>query len=331
MNKNTYISLLIILILFTLSDCKNSSNSLDLNNFAVKDTAKIIKFKISDTEKNSIVISRNNNLNIWKIEGSDYLANQSSVDLLMETFYRVRVKQDVPNATFNTVINRLSVRHKKVEIFFNNDSPFKTWYIGSPTQDHMGTYMLLQNKNQKSSKPYITYKPGMYGSLDVRFFTDWKGWRSPKIFNYSNPKKIKKIEVYFNEKPNETYTISYINDTIKLFDINNKTLSKYDTIQVKHYLSHFNNISYNKIIFEKQQFLDSVFKNKPHYSFILTDISNHKINVDFWKIKNENSSTGWDVEYGYIRINKKNELLRAQYFNWEILFKPLSFYTNRYY
>ena len=87
MNKNTYISLLIILILFTLSNCKNSSNSLDLNNFAVKDTAKIIKFKISDTEKNSIVISRNNNLNIWKIEGSDYLANQSSVDLLMETFY----------------------------------------------------------------------------------------------------------------------------------------------------------------------------------------------------------------------------------------------------
>ena len=95
--------------------------------------------------------------------------------------------------------------------------------------------------------------------------------------------------------------------------------------------SHFNNISYNKIIFEKQQFLDSVFKNKPHYSFKLTDISSNKINVDFWKIKDENSSTGWDVEYGYIRVNKNNELLRAQYFNWEILFKPLSFYTNRYY
>ena len=84
----------------------------------------------------------------------------------------------------------------------------------------------------------------------------------------------------------------------------------------------------NKIIFEKQQFLDSVFKNKPHYSFKLTDISSNKINVDFWKIKDENSSTGWDVEYGYIRVNNNNELLRAQYFNWEILFKPLSFFTR---
>ena len=331
MNKKTYITSLIILFFFTLSNCKNSSNSLDLNDFAVKDTSKIIKFKISDTEKNSIVISRNNDLKKWKIEGSTYLANQSSVDLLMETFYRVRVKQDVPNSTFNTVINRLSVRHKKVEIFFTNDSPFKTWYIGSPTQDHMGTYMLLQNKNKKSSKPYITYKPGMYGSLDVRFFTDWKGWRSPKVFNYPDPKMIQKITVNFNEKANESYSISYLNDTIKLYDVNDKILFKYDTVQVKHYLSHFNNISYNKIIFEKQKFLDSVFKNKPHYSFILTDISSHKINVEFWKIKDENSSTGWDVEYGYIRINKKNELLRAQYFNWEILFKPLSFYTSRYY
>ena len=50
-----------------------------------------------------------------------------------------------------------------------------------------------------------------------------------------------------------------------------------------------------------------------------------------WKIKDIDSSTGWDAEHGYIRVNKNNELLRAQYFNWEILFKPLSFYTRRYY
>ena len=95
----------------------------------------------------------------------------------METFYTIRVKQDVPKSAFNTIINRLSVRHKKVEVFFENEKPFKTWFIGSPIQSHLGTYMLLQNGNKKSSKPYITYKPGMYGSLDVRFFTDWEEWR----------------------------------------------------------------------------------------------------------------------------------------------------------
>ena len=51
------------------------------------------------------------------IDGTDFNASKPSVDLLMETFYRIRVKQDVAKSAFNTVINRLSVRHKKVEIF----------------------------------------------------------------------------------------------------------------------------------------------------------------------------------------------------------------------
>ena len=60
-------------------------------------------------------------------------------------------------------------------------------------------------------------------------------------------------------------------------------------------------------------------------------LKSNKAKVEFWKIKDIDSSTGWDAEHGYIRVNKNNELLRAQYFNWEILFKPLSFYTRRYY
>ena len=45
---------------------------------------------------------------------------------------------------------------------------------------------------------------------------------------------------------------------------------------------------------------------------------------------------GWDIIQATIfnnplfhqEINNNNELLRAQYFNWEILFKPLSFFTR---
>ena len=105
-------------LLLSLFSCNNDSSYYDLKDFAIKDTSKVIKFKISDTEDNSIVISRSVSSNKWIIEGSKYTANKSSVDLLMETFYRIRVKQDVPKSAFNTVINRLSVRHKKVEIFF---------------------------------------------------------------------------------------------------------------------------------------------------------------------------------------------------------------------
>ena len=158
-----------ILCYFSLVNCSSNYNNNELKDFAIKDTASISKFRISDTEGNTITINRDNKSKIWMIDGTDFNASKPTVDLLMETFYRIRVKQDVANSAFNTVINRLSVRHKKVEIFLNEDTPYKSWYIGSPTQDHMGTYMLLEIGEDKSSKPYVTYKPGMYGTLEVRF------------------------------------------------------------------------------------------------------------------------------------------------------------------
>ena len=56
------------------------------------------------------------------------------------------------------------------------------------------------------------------------------------------------------------------------------------------------------------------------------DINQKTKIVDFWKIRDDNSETGWDKEYGFIRINNNDELLRVQYFNWDILFKPLSYF-----
>ena len=320
--------LFFVLVVSFLHSCSGDQDQYDFTDFAVKDTASIKKFKISDNENNHIVISRNNENQKWLIEGTNHQANKASVDLLMETFYRIRVKQDVPNSAFNTVINRLSVRHKKVELYNGNDKPFKTWYIGSPTQDHQGTYMLLQNEDLKSSKPYITYKPGMYGSLDVRFFTDSIIWRSSKVFHYPNSNVIKKIRVGLNTRPNESYTIERKNNTVYLYDNNNEIVSNYDSSQVRHYLTHYNKINYNKIMLINDNIKDSIFSQTPHTTFELTDINNKIINVEFWNILDNNSETGWDKEYGFIRINKNQELLRVQFFSWEILFKPLSYYKR---
>jgi hypothetical protein len=329
LNKNTYYCILILFISVSICiQCENPKNSEIFKNFAIKDTASISKFRISNTEGDEILITRDNSSRTWMIAGSDFKASQPSVNLLMETFYRIRVKQEVPKSAFNTVINRLSVRHKKVDIFLDGDLPYKSWYIGSPTQDHTGTYMLLELDDEKGGKPYITYKPGMYGTLDVRFFTDWKAWRSPRIFSYKNPKSVQKITTNFYQNHNETYTISNSNNNVVLLNFKNEKIKKYDSSQVKHYLTHFNNISYNKIMFENQNIMDSIFNSDPFISFNLLDVYNQSTYVDFWRIKDENAPNGWDAEYGYIRVNNNNELLRAQYFNWEILFKPLSFFTR---
>ena len=205
-----------ILCYFSLVNCSNNYNNNELKDFAIKDTASISKFRISDTEGNTITINRDNKYKIWMIEGTDFNASKPTVDLLMETFYRIRVKQDVANSAFNTVINRLSVRHKKVEIFLNEDTPYKSWYIGSPTPDHLGTFMLLKKDGKKGSRPYVMHKPGVYGSLDIRFFTDWTSWRSPQIFHYPNSYDIQSVKVSYNDFDHESFSIKRNNKDIFL-------------------------------------------------------------------------------------------------------------------
>ena len=72
-----------ISLIFLSSRCDLINNSAEIeSDFSIQDTANIIKFKISDSENNSITISRNNVHKLWMIEGSDYLAQQNNVELI---------------------------------------------------------------------------------------------------------------------------------------------------------------------------------------------------------------------------------------------------------
>ena len=307
------------------------------SDFAIKDTARIIKFIISDTENNSISISRDNKQGIWMIEGTDYFVQNDNVQLILETFYRIRIKQDVPKTGVENVISSLAVRHKKVEVFMSDEKdPVKTWYIGGPTQDHMGTYMLLQNGNNKSSIPFITYKPGVNGSLDVRFFTSWVDWKSSSVFCYPDPRKIRSIDVNFKDKPAESYTaVRKENGDVLLLDNNKINIELFDSSQVKHYLTHYKKIHYNRLENVNDLFIDSVFSDSPDYTITLQDNESKITKTEIWKMRMDGDyydSNGlimnWDPEHGYLRINDSKELFRIQYFSWDILFKPLSYYLT---
>ena len=330
MNHKFLYNIIIFLALTTsiFSSCKSPSSNVDLKDFKIKDTSNIYRFTITTNNVDSITLSRMNENKVWMIEKPNYKANMSNIQLIMETFYRIQIKQPVSKNAEKNVIKRLAVSNKRVDVYDKDNKLIKTWYVGSPTPDHLGTYMLLKQKGVKGSKPYITFKPGVYGSLDVRFFTDWTQWRSPQIFHYPNPKDILQVKLSYNQYQNESFTISQNKDEIRLFDSGANSIDQFDTVQLKHYFTHFNNICYNKIMFVNESFKDSIFSSKPFIDITLLNKKNETTHVQFWKIKNIKSSTTWDKEYGYIRVNGNEELLRAQYFNWDIIFKPLSFFTN---
>ena len=340
MNKNikTIVILLVLVVLGTIIFFNKQggfeASSGPLRNFAVADTSNVSKFTISDTEGNIITITRDNAEKTWMVEGSEFKAKPENATLILDAFKRTVIRQDLDEAKIKTTMNYLAVRHKKVAIYkYGEKTPFKTWYIGNATADHQGTFMLLQKGEQKSSIPFIVYKPGMRGSLDARFFTSFKDWQYTGIYNYGIG-EIRKIEVINNDHPTESFVVNVNSDSeLKLLDGTNNLVPLFDTAQIAHYVTHFKKLHFNHIVTDHTPAqMDSVCQIKPTLTFKVTDKNESTKTVDIWKIMelHEGDSTKTlNPNYAFASVNKSKELVRVQYYQWDNVLKPLRYFLPR--
>ena len=165
--------------------------------FAVTDTASVDKIFIADKDGNTALLERTEG-RYWSLNGR-YLARKDAVDLLLKTFLRARVQRPVPIAELDNVNRLLAGRGKKVEIYQGGDRPSKIWYIGTSTQNHTGTYMVLADANgQLAEEPFIVHMEGFTGFLSTRFFTDEREWRYTGVFDYPGS-SLKRVEIDYLE------------------------------------------------------------------------------------------------------------------------------------
>ncbi len=173
--------------------------------FAIADTAAVDKIFIADKDGNQALLERSSG-RYWKLNGT-HLARKDAVDLLLKTFLRARVQRPVPQGELSTVNRLLAGRGKKVEIYQGGETPVKTWYIGTSTQNHTGTYMVLADANgQLAEEPFIVHMEGFTGFLSTRFFTDEREWRYTGMFDYPG-NSLRRVEVELTEAGGRLYAM----------------------------------------------------------------------------------------------------------------------------
>lgn len=161
--------------------------------FAVTDTAAVDKIFIADKDGNSALLERTEG-RYWSLNGR-HQARKDAIELLLKTFLRARVQRPVPLAELDNVNRLLAGRAKKVEIYQGGDQPVKTWYIGTSTQNHTGTYMVLADENGLlAEEPFVVHMEGFTGFLSTRFFTDERDWRYTGVFDYPGS-SLKRVEI----------------------------------------------------------------------------------------------------------------------------------------
>ena len=274
MKKNTVIIIVIAAVLaFTAflivqNRGKNTVVREELRDFAFEDTSAITKIFLANRSGTHSTLQRE--ANGWTVNGK-YKAREDAVKNLLNTIQKLEVYRPVAGAGEPGVIKSLATGATKVEIYANHNhkTPVKVYYVGGPTQNQLGTYMIMEN----SSKPFIMHIPGFNGYLSSRYFTSEKEWRSREMINFDRD-DIASVELKNFIRQDQSYLIKNLSEAgeqhrFQLFDYEGNEIINMDTLKIATYLTFFEDIQFEGFDTSiKDEVKDSIIQSGPN--FLLT-------------------------------------------------------------
>lgn len=290
--------------------------------FDIKDTSTVDRIIITEPNGNLMEMVRKGNT--WTDKNGSCI-QQVPVKNILEAAVNIRFKGYVPDNALKTVTQRLITSATKVE-FFQNGEWLKTWYIGSSTQDHYGTYMLLESEEGgKSDLPVIAEIKGMKGIVGPRFFSDPRRWMCTEIFAY-DIKQIDQVTIRFKNEPQRNFEVKRNGNNFRV-TTNGKAFPSVDTTMVYRYL-----LNYKKIHFELPNFdltpkqVDSVKRSAPFCELMVRNTKGQTTRIKMFRRKSDvgegvddfGNAVDFDVNR-FWGLMPNGELVKCQYF----VFNPL--------
>ena len=271
--------------------------------FAIEDIGSIDKIFLSDRKGTNLTLVKKDKR--W-IVNELYNVRNDAISTLLNTVGELEVQRPVSNTSYNNVITQLATTGVKVEIYYKNK--VKTYTVGGSTNNHLGTYMLMQG----ADNPYVVHIAGFNGFLSPRYGIqgyelDITSWRDNTIFNIES-ENINEISLQNLRNPKQSFQI--LTNPFRILDYNEKTI-KYRSNQIMEYFSLFSNINCEKY----KGFNVDISSEKQLYK--LTIKHNNKIDTldvfSFSKRNDNKNQSEPNVERMYARLNGGEFMLIQKY------------------
>lgn len=302
---------------------RNSGKSdTELLEFAIDDTTTIDRILLTDAYSNKFELIKGADGNWTDAAGNCII--QEPVSTMLETFKNIEFKGYVPENARTNITNRMAAQNTKVEIFQKGEW-VKTWYIGSSTQDHYGTYMLLETPDEKSDLPVIMKVKGLNGIIEPRFFADARRWKCTQIFALERD-EIAKVDVKYLDDPSKSFSVekSGSNYTVKHMNV---ILPAVDTNMIVRYLNNYQKIHFELVNYElSNKQIDSLKKSNPFCILSVKQTNGKEDKLMLYRLKGYGDDLvndyGENVDYDVNRfwcVLTSGEVVKCQYF----VFNPL--------
>lgn len=302
----------------------------ELKNFAVEDTSDVDKIFLADKSSHQITLTKESTR--WKVNGK-YYAREDMLMNLMDVIRRIKVRSIVAKAAQENILKRMATGSVKVEIYKKGEL-HKVYYVGSGTQDNLGSFMLLEG----SSAPFICFLPGHQGTVTNFYMPLENEWRDRIIFSYKF-QEMQSISVAYPADPANSFTIEIAgNNQFKLrADATGAYLPSFDTSRVKSYLLEYKNIAFEDFTNVPKEKMDTV--RSKHHLFTISvkeKATNQTRTVKGYRLPLREGITDdfgkpipFDEDRMYGEMTGMDDQIILQYYTFDRIAVPLTFFAPK--
>ncbi len=293
------------------------------SDFAVRDLKDVTRVLLTDEKGNKLELKKNDK-ETW-IVNDGYEAGDEPLHLLFTALQKMTVRGPVPLNGIDNVLRELVKKHSRVEVFTSGDKPERVFYVGGPTLDDKGTYMIMEVDGKMAKRPYITYIQGLNAYLTSRFNTDSMYWRTRWVYRNTSA-NIKSVAVEYKYDSTQSF---YINKNVEgqfvvenyKHQIENQPKQTY----IEQYLDFFGQVSVEAF---KNNYAgkDSVLQTEPFCVITLVDnegathrsVLYHAPITDASRVlaDEQGRPLKFDIEHFYAQYNNGRDFAIVQYYVW---------------
>ena len=338
----------LLLVLWKKQVLFNKSD-LQVDMFAVKDTAMVTRVFMADMHENTVLLTKTaDGWMLW--DTIPVIAGK--MESLLSTMQNLRVQQPASKNSIENINRMMAAGAIKVEIyenaplftlfkkgFFVKERRTITYYMGPATQSNTSNYAILEGREDM---PCIVYIPGFRGFVTPRYSPFAEDWISHRLFD-TKLTRIQEVAVTDYEHPEQSFRIEKAGARFfHLYNSQNQMITQYDTSKVINYLSDFRNRNYESVATDVEpDKRDSIIRSSLFKTIKVTDVNGKTDELSFYHMNSEydyydasgNHINDIEVLYNrdrcYAILNgNKQQLYLVQYYHFDRLLQPFSYFIG---
>lgn len=293
------------------------------SDFAIKDLKTVTRVLLTNEKGNRIELKKNDK-EVWMVNGG-YEAGDEPLSLLFSAIQKMTVRGPVPLNGIDNVFRELLKKHSRVEIFTSDDKPEKVYYVGGPTLDDKGTYMIMEVDGKMAKQPYITYIQGLNAYLTSRFNADSMYWRTRWVYRNTSS-NIRSVAVEYKDDSTQSFYINKIVDgQFAIENYKHEIEPQPKQSYIEQYLDFFGQVSVEAF---KNNYAgkDSILQTQPFCVITLVDnegvlhrsVLYHAPITDASRVlaDEQGRPLNFDIEHFYAQYNNGRDFAIVQYYVW---------------